>query len=30
MDPLQQIALRQIFPYGRYLLARAERRAATA
>ena len=30
MDPLQQIALRQIFPYGRQLLARAERRAATA
>lgn len=26
MDPIQQIALRQIFPYGRMLLARAERK----
>lgn len=25
MDPIQQIALRQIFPYGRTLLARAMR-----
>jgi hypothetical protein len=23
MDPIQQIALRQIFPYGRYLLSKA-------
>lgn len=26
MDPIQQIALRQIFPYGRWLLARASRK----
>jgi hypothetical protein len=26
MDPIQQIALRQIFPYGRMLLARAARK----
>lgn len=26
MDPIQQIALRQIFPYGRLLLARAEKK----
>ena len=26
MDPIQQISLRQLFPYGRMLLARAERR----
>jgi hypothetical protein len=25
MDPIQQIALRQIFPYGRMLLARASK-----
>jgi hypothetical protein len=24
MDPIQQIALRQIFPYGRYLLSKAK------
>lgn len=23
MDPIQQIALRQVFPYGKYLLSRA-------
>ena len=23
MDPIQQIGLRQVFPYGRYLLAKA-------
>jgi hypothetical protein len=27
MDQIQQIALRQIFPYGRLLLARAKRRS---
>jgi hypothetical protein len=26
MDPIQQIALRQIFPYGRLLLSRASRK----
>lgn len=26
MDPIQQIALRQIFPYGRLLLSRAEKK----
>jgi hypothetical protein len=25
LDPIQQIALRQTFPYGRYLLSRAPR-----
>ena len=25
MDPIQQIALRQVFPYGRHLLVRAAR-----
>ena len=24
LDPIQQIALRQVFPYGRYLLGRAK------
>lgn len=27
MDPIQQIALRQIFPYGRVLLSQAKQRA---
>jgi hypothetical protein len=29
MDPIQQIALRQIFPYGRYLLSKAKPQRAT-
>jgi hypothetical protein len=29
MDPIQQIALRQIFPYGRYLLSKAKPRLPT-
>jgi hypothetical protein len=29
MDPIEQIALRQIFPYGRYLLTRFETYKAT-
>jgi hypothetical protein len=28
MDPIQQIALRQIFPYGNHLLSKALKRAA--
>ena len=28
MDPIQQIALRQIFPYGRLLLSRAEKKGS--
>ena len=27
MDPIQKIALRQVFPYGRYLLQRAKKDA---
>jgi hypothetical protein len=30
MDPIQQIALRQIFPYGRHLIATAKRRAQSS
>ena len=27
LDPIQQIALRQVFPYGRYLLTKASKKS---